>query len=471
MNTKKNSPVRKQVEALSPEMLASLKALLSIPSVKDMPTASSSAPFGEGIGRALKYSLELGEKLSFKSVNLDGYCGYIEYAPCGPDAEQLGIMCHLDVVPIGEGWTHDPFGAEIVEGRLYARGALDDKGPVISTLYGLAIAKKLAGEGNFKRNVRIILGCDEESGWECMDYYKKCEKLPALAFSPDASYPLVNSEMNIFHVTFAHKFASKLRFSAGERANVVPGKAEAFVPLAPADILPVAELMLGSAFPFDVKEAPGGSSILVSGVSAHGSLPDDGKNAMLALLSVLAQLPLAAEDKYTLNLLYNAFKLDTHGQGFGLDETDASGRLTLNPGVISWDENGLNALTLDIRAPLTLDEATITARLKCKLGEFEITSANFTAGHYVDPSSELVTKLMKIYRDLSGDTNTQPLAIGGGTYARCMPGIAVAFGPEFPDKEAPVHMPDEYLTLEDFMFNTEATAEAILALATCAMTR
>lgn len=465
MNTQHNSPVREQIEQLKPEMLASLKSLLSIPSVKDMPTASKSAPFGEGIGRALKYSLSLGESLSFHSVDLDGYCGYIEYTPCGPDAEQLGIMCHLDVVPTGEGWTHDPFGAEIVDGRLYARGALDDKGPVISTLYGLAIARKLAGESNFKRNVRIILGCDEESGWECMEHYKKCEKLPSLAFSPDASYPLVNSEMNIFHVTFARKFPSKLRFTAGERTNVVPGKAEAFVPLAPADIMPVAELMLGTAFPFEVTPAQGGANMTVNGVSAHGSLPDDGKNAMLALLSVLAQLPLASEDKYTLGLLYNAFKLDTHGQGFDLDQADASGRLTLNPGVIKWNENGLEALTLDIRAPLMLDESTITARLKAKLGEFEITSANFTAGHYVDPKSELVTKLLKIYRELSGDTKTEPLAIGGGTYARCMPGIAVAFGPEFPDKEAPIHMPDEYLTLDDFMFNTEAMAEAILALA------
>ena len=123
-------------------------------------------PFGKDANDALLYALNLGEKLGFRAKNIDGYCGYIEFGE-GPNL--LGIIGHLDVVPSSDGWDTDPFNATIKNGKIFGRGAIDDKGPVIASLYAMKTIKD-----NLKINsrVRLILGINEEKSWKCIKHYK-----------------------------------------------------------------------------------------------------------------------------------------------------------------------------------------------------------------------------------------------------------------------------------------------------------
>ena len=311
------------------QQVKDLQALIRIPSVKAAPEGN--LPFGAPMQEALDATLKLGESLGFPGGrDLEGYAGIIE---TGSGEEMLGILAHLDVVPAGEGWSCPPFGAEVRDGRIYGRGAIDDKGPAVSALYALAAIQD-AGIPLNKR-VRVILGCDEESGWACMDRYKKTEELPTMAFSPDGEYPLVYSEKAIMQATFKKRLTHRtaISISAGERANVVPGTAEAVVPKSAG----IPGLLAEDGFSLAATDVPEGTRLTVTGLGAHASTPENGRNALLYLLRVLHALPLPEEDAALIALIADTLKMDTHGETLGLDTTDDSGRLTLNVGVCKWN--------------------------------------------------------------------------------------------------------------------------------------
>ncbi len=455
-----NPAVDKWIDEHQSEIVASLQKCVQAKSVETAPEAK--APFGSEVKRCLTETLDLAKSLGFSIRDMDGYIGYADY---GAGKETLGVMCHLDVVPEGIGWNYPPYGAVIENGKMYGRGTLDDKGPAIAVLYALAAIRTC--KIPLKRKVRVLLGCDEESGWQCMAHYTAHEKMPELAFSPDAEYPLVNSEKAIFRGTYKKEFASKLKIEAGTRPNVVPGLAVATVPLSIERVQPVTDAYTwGSVFFFEVtKKGDTACEIVAKGLSAHASMPEQGKNALLALIDVLTKLPLEGEDAVTVNALKELFKLETDGRSIGLEAADDSGTLTLNVGIMNWDETGIRELTLDIRAPITLPKAHILEKLDVGFAGAGLVrdSFSYTAGHYVDPESELVQKLLKVYEARAG-VYLPPLKIGGGTYARAIEN-AVAFGCERPGVESPVHMPNEFISIEDLMFNTKMMADAILALA------
>lgn len=190
-NVNNNSSVEEQilatVEELKEQMLDSVIELVQIPSVEE--EAAENAPFGEGVKNALSCALNISERLGFQTVNLDNYIGYAQY---GRGEDYVCAIGHVDVVPPGDGWRHPPFSGYMKEGVIYSRGVLDNKGPVMACLYGLAALKKLGLE--LRRPVRIIFGCDEESGFEDLNYYLSKEKPPAYGFTPDCKYPVVYSE-------------------------------------------------------------------------------------------------------------------------------------------------------------------------------------------------------------------------------------------------------------------------------------
>ena len=192
------------------ELINSLKESVRIPSVEGAPEPN--APFGREVRRALDHALALARSFGFTTIDMDGYIGVIDY---GEGEETLGVMCHLDVVPEGEGWDNPPYAAETVDGCIVGRGTLDDKGPAMSSIYALA-AIKAAGLKT-KRRIRIMLGCNEESGWGCMKLYGEVAKMPDIAFSPDGEYPVVNSEKAIVHASYRKPFKSALRIEGGTR--------------------------------------------------------------------------------------------------------------------------------------------------------------------------------------------------------------------------------------------------------------
>ena len=435
------------------EILEKLSGLIQIPSVLGPPEAD--APFGRDIARALDFTLALCRELGFETTNLDGRIGFADY---GEGEEMLGILCHLDVVAVGEGWSVDPFAGEIVGDKMIARGIQDDKGPVIAAIYGLAAVKRASVA--FRRRVRLIFGCDEETQMRCLRHYLDVgERIPELSFSPDAEYPVVNGELHICSAEYQKEYGSSIRIQAGTAVNAVPGRAEAYIPIKPD--------ALKGEWPDGCQgklEACGeGTLVTMVGKAAHASVPELGKNALQAMLVFLAQQDLPDADRAAVSELVSVFGMTCHGEGVGLDVEDASGRLTLNLGIMKWNEKGYT-LDLDIRAPISLEESTIREALIRMLSSFcrEI-FFRFSRGFYLPDSTELVGSLRKIFIERYGE-ELPSIQIGGGTYARNLPN-AVSFGPLMPGKIDECHMTDESMTIEDFVFNVKMMADAIRALA------
>lgn len=440
------------------DMVRDLRGCLSIHSLKSK--AAPGAPFGRDIQDCLDYTLKLADEMGFLVKDHEGYYGSIEM---GEGDETFGILVHLDIVPIGEGWTFDPLGKDLVDGKLYGRGALDDKGPAIAALY----AMKAVSEAGIplRRKVRLILGCDEESGMQCMEYFKKHDVTPDLSISPDGEFPLTNSEKSIVNAVFERRFQSSITVSAGEAANVVPGEAVAFVPIPLADVKDIAESFGNNSDCSLVLTAKdGGTHIKVIGSIAHASMPEEGLNALQSMFCFLSLLPLEKDDMAIVLSLKEKFKMEYYGQSIGLDKADVSGRLTLNMGVVRWDETGF-ALTFDLRCPTSLSSEGIK---KALCDAMEPTGALlkhylFKPGYSLAEDSEIVSKLLNVFKARTG-LDLPPKKIGGGTYARTLPN-AVSFGPDGYLCESSAHVADEFITIEQLLFNAKILADAIIALA------
>lgn len=437
------------IEDTFAEQVRDLQALVRIPSVS-RGTPEAGKPLGREVDRALKAALELARKLGFtKVMDLDGYCGVVEY---GEGKELLGVMAHLDVVPEGSGWTYPPYEARIVDGRMYGRGVLDDKGAAVSALYALAAVKNSGKK--MRRRVRIILGCDEERGWACMNRYGKTEPEPDLAFTPDADYPVVNSEMGILQTVWQQKGKFALRIEVGTAPNVIPGEASAALPFAP---LPVEA---GEGYSVRIE----GNMLHVTGRGGHAAEPQLAHNALLELLRLLTKQPLPEADKALVTSLHALLGMDRHGETLGVDKTDESGRLTLSPDMLTVNEEGAT-LTCDCRYPFGWQSEALLDTLKASFGGagFTHTGGKNSPGHFIPAESELVRTLMDIYKRNTG-SDAKPLSIGGGTYARSFHN-AVAFGTVGEGEPSLCHMPDENVTLDSIKFNTLVMAQAIDELA------
>ena len=182
------------------DMIKHLQELIQIPSVYSE-SKNPLMPFGKNANKALEYMLNLGKQLGFKTKNMDGYCGYIEF---GEGNEMVGIIGHLDVVPSGDNWTYPPFSGTVFDNKIYGRGAIDDKGPVIASLYAM---KYVLDNCKVNKRVRLILGLNEENDWKCMDYYKSHEEAPAIGFSPDADFPCIYAEKSILTPYFSMDYS------------------------------------------------------------------------------------------------------------------------------------------------------------------------------------------------------------------------------------------------------------------------
>ncbi len=447
------------------EMLEALKNFLKIESVKG--ESHPNMPYGKGIFDALMFIQSTAEDMDLDCVNLFGHLAYIDY---GYGDEMLGILTHLDVVPEGEGWTMPAFEGVEKDGKIFGRGAIDDKGPCIAALYAIKALSDNCVQLNKK--VRLIIGADEESGWADMDFYKKHEPLPNIAFSPDGEYPVINAEKGLMHVELSIKgledggALSIKSLKAGTRINVVPNKAQALI-AAPFDLI---QKSLGRyrcpiGAELSAQDIGGGFVAIVSvGKSAHGSRPEQGINAASALLQYLGTLPwspgMTGEAVYVL-----ASKIGTYynGEAAELDlEDQESGKLTMNLGTLSLNDGELKA-GIDIRYPISIQRQVVEEKLQKHFGNlFEITYKHTLDAHFVSEGSPLVTALKEAYTEITGE-DAYCISIGGATYARAFEN-AVTFGSLFPGQPNVEHGPDEYIEIESLMKNAEIIANAIIKL-------
>ena len=434
--------------AYTDQIKKSLLSLLSIESVQGEP--SEGAPFGKGTREALDRFLALASSFGLTTKVVDGYCGYAEIG----DGELLGVPFHLDTVPFGSDWTHSPLGEVVVEeGKemIYGRGAEDDKGPAIALLYAL---KSLLDEERVpRRRIRLIAGLNEESGWKCIERYLATEEIPALSFSPDADFPVIYCEKGVLHACISLKKPDEiLSFTGGERVNMVADRATLEVKtLSDAAF---SKCLKGGV---KVKFTENGFRLSAEGISAHGSTPDKGENAIVKILYAVKSSSESLAD------LYDYFH-KTNGEGLGINIENAEiGNLTMNVGRVGTEGDRL-LFSVDVRYPAPHTEEEILSLMKGVLGDdAEITVQGRHLPLYVSPESELVTSLLEAYNEVTGE-NARPIAIGGATYARAFPN-AVAFGPVFPNEESRIHQKDECISTEGIVKCAEIYRAALSKLA------
>ena len=442
----KNMDIKERIESYQPQMIEALKELVKYKSVRG--DAKPGAPYGEENAKCLERALGMARELGFKTCNMDGYVGWAEY---GEGDEMIAVAAHLDVVAGGDGWTVcDPFEPVVKDGKMFGRGTMDNKGPAVIAMYAL---KTLADSGfEPKRRIRLIFGCDEENGSSCMKYY--CEnggELPVAGFTPDASFPLIQGEKGymklILEKTFAQSEGWKLlSMEGGAAANVVPQYAK-------AEVL-----------------ADGHVKVIESdGVSAHASKPELGENAISKLCMELVKLPLAKEAKEALDFINEKIGMETTGKALGVNFSDKpSGAVTLNLGLVSTkvsDDSLTMQIVLDSRCPVTYgyDDLVPVIKEVFTMEGWSVAGESWSNSIYQPDDSEIVQKLLSVYKEVTGD-DSKGYCIGGGTYAKDLPNI-LAFGAEKEGADHCIHGADEYIYLDQLKECTLIYAKAMEALA------
>lgn len=456
-------------------MIDDLARLIEINTTSSQP--SEGAPFGENNRKALDVFTEIAEGYGLRTGHDGGYAAWAEY---GEGKGMTGILGHLDVVPAGSGWSTDPFRLTVENGMLLGRGVSDDKGPVMACLHALARLKK----ENFPLNgrVRLIVGSNEEEGSACIKHYVKHCEVPTVAFTPDSDFPVTASEKGILHMrvdlALSPAAAEALEdVNGGEKANIVPNLCKAVINehsglysllaahTVPADILRTEKVAVTLAEHgcdlADFSIYPSGEKIEISvrGTAAHASTPLKGDNAVSKMLVLLSAL---TDDK-TLVTLADVFGTRRPEEKLGIACKDESGEMTVNVGVCRKHGNILS-LTLDFRIPACSDAEKVTDAVKKRLGS----DAAYKVLHSspvlsVDENGLLVRTLMDVYRECTGDLESKPLHIGGGTYAKELP-CCVAFGAVFPGRDTHMHDADECYPVEDFYKLAEIYYKAVTAL-------
>jgi succinyl-diaminopimelate desuccinylase len=455
--------VDRWLEEANPQMERDLLPLLAFPSLRG--DAEPDAPFGRIIAETLDYCLQLAQGLGLQTTNVDGFVGFADLP--GQEEEQVGVLTHVDVVPANPAdWQSPPFEPQIREGVIYGRGIADDKGPLVASLYaGVALAR--CGVP-LTKTVRFIFGCDEESGMGCVSHYLEHYAPPACGFSPDASFPLIVGEKGIGHfalnANWPEEAAQQLKLisiQSGTVTNVVPDTAQAvFTVTGPVS--------------FEGEQAQGlrieqeGSTLRVtaSGKAAHGSTPFEGDNALAKLLQFLARQQYSPRGaKKYLDTLAKLFSDPCFGSSLGVADEDALSKLTASPKVLHVDEKG-GSLKCDMRFTLTRDTKYFYDKLAFIAQRNDLIFADWkgTEPLYAGENSTVAAGLLQAYRDLTGDTQSQPLIIGGGTYAKKLPNF-LAFGPVFPGAPDLAHQADECVSCKQWLDSAKIYARAIYELA------
>ncbi len=404
--------------------------LIKIPSVKS--PKELGAPFGKGVKNALHYTLNLCKNLGMKTTNMNDYIGYAEY---GSGEKEIGILVHIDVVPVEEKeWTYPPFQGVIEDDRIYGRGALDDKGPAIAAIYAV---KKLIDENrDWNKKIKIIVCTDEESSWEGIEYYlQQGEHIPDFSIAPDANFPLIYAEKGILHlesiVNLKNNWPAEI--VGGSRPNIVPDYCCVSLSNTIKEVMSAADHKDISVLEF-------------KGVSAHASLPEKGENAIVKAFENLASVELCGKQENIFNDLYHYFK-DIYGAGLNINFSDKeSGRLTLNLGKIEKIENQLK-LMIDIRYPVTYEGDQVIDTIREKIPNTHmIFEKKGLLKELVAPEIKI---LLEAYQEVMGREDA-PISIGGGTLARAFPN-SIAFGALFPGDEETAHQSNEYITINTLL--------------------
>lgn len=434
---------KKWLEDNYENMLLDLEDLIGCQSVES--EAEEGMPFGKGCYDALMCVGAMCEKFGFKFHNLDGYAGYMDYMETD-DIPEYGVLVHVDVVPPCD-FTTDPYTLVRDNGKLIARGVIDDKGPCVIMIYVMAALKKAGFVPT--HNVRLLFGCDEESGWEDIKYAKALGVIPKRGYSPDADYPIINMEKGIITLGLEKEQKSDkiISVAAGQAANAVPDICDAVLGISQKE---GAKLFEGAGVSAVIEEEGGGCKVRVKGCAAHASIPHQGDNAGIKMLSVLKGID------GSFGNIEERFK-NVQGTKLGFSNTG----MTTTLSKIDY-KNGQLKLLVDIRYPHDIEFTQVDATIKKALADFKIDYIDHNPVHAVDEKDPLCVSLLKAYEMETGNTG-KPRSIGGGTYSRAFE-TGVAFGCTFEHEPMCAHMADEFMLEDSVKLNLKIQLQGVYQL-------
>lgn len=445
----------KIAESYREEFIEKTQVLLQYPTLLDRYNPDNlEAPFGTPIRQALDWFLSMGEADGFKVKNIDNYAGHLEM---GSGNEILGILGHLDVVPTGGKWDYPPFGATLVDGKIYARGSMDDKGPSMAAYIAMKMVKDQ--KIHLNKKVRLILGCDEESGMRCIKRYLEKEQMPDIGFAPDADFPLIYGEKGnlSWDITGREEDDLIISIESGDRYNVVPDECVAVLS---RDLsVPFNDYLTSHHYSGKVD----GNVYTIYGKNSHAAWPYNGVNAIFLMAEFLKQ----HSHSKVIDYLCKYHTFDFYGKKLNIDHYDEEMKeLTINLAFIHYQSNEFK-IGVNIRYPKGFDFDNQVKKIEHSVVDygFNYIPHRNSLPHYVSPNDPLVKTLLSAYQKYSNDIDSPIVTIGGGTYARTLK-KAVAFGPNLPKNEDLAHQPNEYLIVDDMIMAAAIYAEAIVNLCT-----
>ena len=470
-----------RLDSYKEEMLATLAESVSKPSVKADPARTKDGevlPFGQGVHEALLHMLAKGKELGFDVSNDDNYGGHIEWKAENAESDgYFGVIVHIDVVPAGSGWSTDPFVmADKDDGFVYGRGVSDDKGPVVASLYAL---KALKDEGIEPRmNVRLVLGCDEETGNISADHYTESFGHPVMGFTPDGDFPVVNGEMGILVFELDQKFSSKpakedlrlTRLEGGTAHNAVPASARAVLSGSKdqydAIIQKAAQFADTTGYRLSAKKQGSALVLESAGIAAHGARPDLGLNAVSIMMAFLGEISFASEELCDFIAFYNDhIGFDIHGERIGCEYEDGpSGPLIFNVGIANINEE-IASISVNVRYPVSCTDEEVLSGVESVLdgSRIGIVTRIVHVPVFMDIEDTLPRELIKAYVEETGDDKTGPITSSGGTYAKMFDNV-LAFGAQFPGEDDTMHQADEKLSKDSLMKMARIFARAVYSL-------
>ncbi len=443
-----------------------VSSLVSINSEKGL--SMPGMPFGSGPYEALSKAKDIFVKNGLGN-KIYGDC--IIAADLTDLPSGLDILAHLDVVPAGPAWSvTEPFTPLVKDGRIYGRGTADDKGPAIAALYAMLCVRELGVP--LKKNVRLILGTDEECGSGDLPHYYSKEVPAPMTISPDSAFPLTNVEKGRYLVEADGSFSSEtlpclISISVGSKGNVIPGEGE--VVLRGFDSSALVKVIEAVSETTETKivlnEENGKQYIKCCGEGGHAAFPYQANNALTAILGVLSALSFGDDEiSSALNTISNLFPHnDYNGIAAHLGQRDEkTGELTISPDILTY-ENGKLYFAADCRFPLGVNEESFSfVKDRFEKSHLILRNPEMSCVHYVDPESDFVKTLLDVYTDVTGLTG-EAMCSGGGTYVHDIPN-GVAFGCEFPGTDNRIHSPDEFMVIEQLIESAKMFAKAIIRL-------
>lgn len=439
------------VESVWEDVVADIDYLVQVESVEDLSHATPDMPFGPAPHEALVRALRIADRLGLKTTDCDGYVGYADVK--GARDQYIATIAHTDIVPLGTGWTVDPLRVTRREGYLLGRGVLDDKGPLVLSLYAAHFFAR--SSATLPYTLRCIIGSNEETGMRDVEHYLAHEPEPLFCFSPDASFPLICGEKGKFDACFATTAIPAeegiiVSIEGGVATNAVPGKAVAVLRARVEDVIPNKNVevdLVGT-------DESGAELIRVTahGRGGHASTPEGTCNAIGVLVTALLGSGLCKGPELGFLTFLHTLLEDSHGRALGIDSKDEKfGSLTCVGGTVRTVVEGSKRRfeqTIDVRYPMS----TTSERILRAVDEIATSYGCRTVSHddmppfYLSPDSADVHALLEAFWEVTGRCEGA-FTIGGGTYSRHFD-RAVAFGPDTPYEPAPdwvgqEHGPDE----------------------------